>query len=344
MPRPTLGDVANLAAVSKKTVSRVLNNEPSVTPLTKEKVKRAICTLNFQPDLSARRLRTGQSFLLALFYPDAGKLEGIYADPYVNALLRGALAACENHKYDLLLKPVSAQPTPLLTLAKDFISRTKVDGLVLTPPACDDNALVDFLVAERIPFIRIAPKTLHNLAAIMANDIDITTQAIEYLITQGHRAIAIVNPLLSHGAGVWRKQGFSAAMHKHQLPIPANYLLESSGEQLEQDIIALLSSPNRPTAIFATNDSYAVLIYKIAYQLNLKIPEQLSVLGFDDSPLANLIWPGLTSIKQPVQEMAESAVQLLIKFINNGTSNNITTHHCQLTIRDSIKTLEQSII
>lgn len=342
MPRPTIGDVAKLAAVSKKTVSRVLNNELSVTPLTKERVKRAINTLNFQPDLSARRLRTGQSFLLALFYPDAGKVDGIYADPYVNALLRGALAACESHHYDLLLKPVPAHPTPLLALAKDFISRTKVDGLVLTPPACDDQTLIDFLVTEHIPFIRIAPKHLHNLAAVIANDIEITTQAIEFLIENGHRAIAIVNPLLSHGAGLWRKQGFCAAMLKHQLPIPEHYLIESLGEQLEQDITALLSGANRPSAIFATNDSYAVLVYKIAYQLQLNIPEQLSILGFDDSPLASLIWPSLTSIKQPVEEMAESAVKLLVKFINSGVSNNIKLHNCDLTIRHSIKKLPHS--
>lgn len=336
MPRATIGDVANLAAVSKKTVSRVLNNESGVTPFTQDKVRRAIAALNFQPDLSARRLRKGQSYLLALLYPDAGRADSIYADPYVSALLRGALHACDNHQYDLLLRPVSAQPAPLLAFVKDFIHRTQVDGLVLAPPACDDMSLLNYLKSEEIPFVCIAPKHHSDCAAIVADDIAATANGIHYVISQGHSAIAMVNPLLSHGAGIWRKQGFLNAIQHHQLHLPTHYLVESTGDQVEPDIRALLRGKTPPTAIFATNDSYAALVYKVAYQLGLKVPHHLSILGFDDSPLASLLSPGLSSIKQPVQEMAESAVSLIIKLINQEHTPTLILHKCALSIRNSI--------
>lgn len=333
MSRATISDVAKLAGVSKKTVSRVLNNEASVKADTRQQVQIAIEQLGYKPDLSARRLRTGQTFLLAILYPDGGQ----HADPYVNALLRGALTACDEFGYDLLLRPVPPVPTELLQMARDFIDRTQVDGVILSPPACDNAVLLDYLDSVGVPYVRIAPREPQGSPSVVTDEISASREAITYLIGLGHQHIAIVNPLMTHGAGIWRSQGYRQALADHAIQAEPAYLLEMDrAPELEKEIRRLLTMPSPPTAIFAVNDSFAATVYKVAYQLGILIPHQLSVIGFDDAPLAQFLWPPLTSVRQPILELAEQAVALLVKSLLQQQPCAMQQLHCSLVQRSSV--------
>lgn len=333
MSRATIGDVAKLAGVSKKTVSRVLNNEPGVKAETLAQVQQTIADLGYKPDLSARRLRKGQSFLLALLYPDAGE----HSDPYVNALLRGALNGCDKYDYDLLSRPVPLSPDLALNLVRSFIDRTQVDGVVLTPPVCDNPSILSYLTEQNVPFVRIAPREPLGEADIFTDEIAASKEAINNLISQGHQRIAIVNPLYAHGAGVWRSQGFKEAMDENDIDIRADYVLEANvDDHLERNIRKLLTLAERPSAIFAVNDSYAAIVYRVAYQLGIVIPHQLSVIGFDDAPLAQYLWPPLTSIRQPILELAEQAVEILVKSLLELKPVSPEQLQCKLVQRSSV--------
>lgn len=333
MSRATIADVATLAGVSKKTVSRVLNNETSVKENTRQQVQAAIEQLGYKPDLSARRLRTGQTFLLAILYPDGGQ----HADPYVNALLRGALSACDEFGYDLLLRPVPPVPAELLQMASDFIGRTQVDGVILSPPASDNKVLLDYLDSVNVPYVRIAPRELQGRPAVVTDEVTASRDAINHLIGLGHQRIAIVNPLMTHGAGVWRSQGYREALSENGIQINPDYILElDRSPELERDIRRLLSQPHPPSAVFAVNDSFAALVYKVAYQLGIMIPHQLSVLGFDDAPLAQFLWPPLSSVRQPIIELAEQAVAMLVKSLLQHQPYQAKALHCSLVQRSSV--------
>lgn len=333
MSRATIGDVAKQAGVSKKTVSRVLNNEPGVKAETFTQVMAAIEHLGYKPDLSARRLRKGQSFLLAIIYPDAGE----HSDPYVNALLRGALNGCDKFGYDLLLRPIPPSADALVELVSNFIDRTQVDGLIISPPTCDDPQILAYLASQNIPYVRISPKAPSGNADVLTNEVCASKDAINTLISQGHQRIAIVNPLCAHGAGVWRSQGFKEAMRENGIEVKPEYVLETTvDDHLEKNIRKLLSLEERPSAVFAVNDSYAAIVYRVAYQLGIVIPHQLSVLGFDDAPLAQHLWPPLTSIHQPIIGLAEQAVEVLVKHQLEGKEISLEPLQCQLIQRSSI--------
>lgn len=333
MSRATIADVATLAGVSKKTVSRVLNNEASVKADTRQQVQSAIEQLGYKPDLSARRLRTGQTFLLAILYPDGGQ----HADPYVNALLRGALTACDEFGYDLLLRPVPPVPAEIVQMASDFIGRTQVDGVILSPPACDNKVLLEYLDSVGVPYVRIAPREPQGQPAVLTDEVSASRDAINYLISLGHRQIAIVNPLMTHGAGLWRSEGYRQALEENGIEVNPCYLLEMDrSPELEKDIRRLLSQPQPPSAVFAVNDSFAATVYKVAYQLGIMIPHQLSVIGFDDAPLAQFLWPPLSSVRQPILELAEEAVAVLVKSLLQNQPYQAKTLHCSLVQRSSV--------
>ena len=336
MSRATIGDVATLAGVSKKTVSRVLNNEVSVKADTRQQVQAAIEQLGYKPDLSARRLRTGQTFLLAILYPAGSQ----HADPYVTALLRGALTACDEFGYDLLLRPVPPFPTESVQMASDFIGRTQVDGVILSPPACDNKILLEYLDSAAVPYVRIAPRDSAGQPSVVTDEVSASREAINYLIGLGHKKIAIINPLLTHGAGIWRSEGYRQALAENSIEVNPGYLLETEGSpDLEKNIRRLLSLPEPPTAIFAVNDSFAATVYKVAYQLGIAIPHQLSVIGFDDAPLAQFLWPPLSSVRQPIFELAEQAVAVLVKSLLQQQSFQANTLHCSLVQRSSVAPL-----
>lgn len=311
LPRAKIDDVARLAGVSTKTVSRVLNNEPNVRDATRARVKDAAETLNYTPDFSARSLAGQKSYLIAMFYDTASQ-------GYLAGFQAGALAQCGEYGYHLIVERCQVNAPKAGKRVADVAARLRVDGVLLLPPLSNQIDVLSQLDLSGIPFVQIVPADASKAKHYV--DMDDASAAFElttYLLKQGHRRIAHIKGHPSHGASVQRFQGFCAALRAAgrkpdtALIVEGTFSIES-GEAAAQQ---LLDNPDPPTAIFAANDDMAAGALKYARERGLGVPEDLSIVGFDDSEIASVVFPSLTTVRQPIDDMARGAVDLLIDAI-----------------------------
>jgi len=307
--KATIDNVAALAGVSIKTVSRVVNKEPNVRQGTRDKVLKAIAELDYRPNLSARSLAGNRSFVVGLLYdnPSAN---------YVIDVQDGVLSVCRAQGYDVLIHPCDHRDPDIGRELRDLIRQTRVDGLILTPPLSDVEAVLEVLKVAGVPFVRIAP-TLNKAICpyVETNDEEAAYDMTCQLIAQGHQRIGFVRGHPDHKAVGRRYEGYRAALVENDIPIEKALVVQGynsfeSGEEAGQ---LLLDLPERPSAIFASNDDMAAGIMMVAHQRGIRIPQALSVAGFDDTPVAHQIWPSLTTVRQPIQAMAQKATELLLK-------------------------------
>jgi LacI family transcriptional regulator len=305
----TINDVAALAGVSTKTVSRVLNREPHVRPVLRDRVAEAVRSLNYQPNVAARALAGSRAYLLGLCYdnPSPG---------YVSAIQVGALSACREAGYHLLVEQVESDPARGADQVEALLTAVKMDGLILSPPVCDRPEVLDLLQRLGVPFVRIAPAGQFDRGAyVFMDDRKAAYDMTARLVALGHRRIGFVRGPQDHSATPLRLQGFTDAMRDAGLEVrpewivPGAFSFRSGGGCGER----LLSLAERPTAIFASNDDMALGVMAAASRMGLKLPGDLSVAGFDDSPIAQIVWPQLTTIRQPVEAMARAATALLVE-------------------------------
>lgn len=332
MKKSTISDVAAAAGVSNKTVSRVINNEPNVRPEKEELVKAAIAKLGYRPNPSARSLRSNKSYLIGLLYENP-------APYYVVAVQEGALKKCDEQGYDLLLRPCSFSSSGFVAQVVNFTAHSNTDGLILTPPLCDNEPLIRALDKANVSFVRISPFRNHSSPQIASNEFDAAMKLTEHLISLGHEKIGIILGHPEHGASHWRLEGYKSALKNAGIRINERFIQKGdfSFESGEKGARKLLNMKDRPTAIFASNDYMAAAVYKVASQLGLLIPQSLSVVGFDDAPIASQLWPPLTTVKQPTEELSNLATQLLINQIRQ-TDISVTEQKplkCELIIRNS---------
>jgi LacI family transcriptional regulator len=308
----TITDVADAAGVSIKTVSRVFNDEPNVRVLTRERVLKAAVDLDYHPNVAARSLAGRRSFLIGLAYENP-------SPNYVVDLQTGALERLQGERYRLLVLPfadVAAASGRMQAIAR----ASGLDGIVLAPPLCDDAATVAELEACGLPYARIAPTSGGSHAPDVAMDDRAATRAlIDHLVELGHRRIAIVRGDPSHASAAARYDGYRKGLEAHRLDVVADWEVSgaytfASGYEAGK---ALLALPDRPTAIFASNDDMAAGVINAAYEAGVKVPEQLSVAGFDDSNIAAVVWPRLTTIHQPIRDMAREATGALLALIEH---------------------------
>jgi len=324
-PRPhkghvTISHVASQAGVSIKTVSRVINNEPNVRPATAERVHEAIRALNYLPDPSARGLAGQLSWMLGF----------IYANPSPNYLFRaitGALQACSGAGYALSLQAPDEHETDLVAMVEHFVAQSRVDGLLLIPPVGDVPAVLDALEHIQLPYVRVAPLDERPGRGVAIDDRAAASRVTEHLIELGHQRIGFVCGHPDHGASNARQDGYRLALMRHHIPVEEQ--LEVQGRfDFESGVVAgrrLLELDSPPTAIFAANDEMAAGVMQAARQLRWQIPAQLSVAGFDDTPVSRSLWPPLTTVHQPIRHMALRATELLIEEIGlnqRGESNS----------------------
>lgn len=325
----TIKDVASNAGVSIKTVSRVVNKESGVSIKTRDKVQAAIKTLGYTPNHSARGLAGKKSYLLGLLYDNPSAA-------YVLALQAGVLLQCEADGYDLLIHPCSGNAHTLIDDIVSLVKRSRIDGLILTPPLSDYKQLIKALDDNGVKFVRVSPLKEHHSSYVISNEIDAVKSLIRYLISLGHRDIGFITGQPDHAASHWRLRGFKEAMQEANLPISDVYIQQGdfsfeSGERCARSMLELAS---KPTAIFASNDYMAAGVIKVARQMNMSIPRDISIAGFDDAPVASQLWPPLTTIKQPVDKLAAMAAKQLISQIRAEPNQIITEQFaCELVIR-----------
>jgi LacI family transcriptional regulator len=304
----TLEDVAALAEVSAKTVSRVVNAEPAVSEKTRERVLRAIALLDYKPNLSARMLAGDRSYLIGLFYDKPGD--------YLTDFHAGAADRCRESGYHLMLESWDRDSSHFTRQVSTLLGQMRLDGVILLPPLSDDVPMRNTLREASVPTVRIAPRDhTDDSPSIGIDDYLAARQLTAHLLSLGHRRIGFILGKPGHGATEERYRGFADEMRAQNAPIDVS--LVETGNFVFTDGVAcaqrLLNVERPPTAIFASNDDMAAAVISVAHRMGLELPTQLSVVGFDDAPVATMIWPLLTTVRQPVTTMARLAAELIIE-------------------------------
>lgn len=338
MSKPTIFDVAEIAGVSIKTVSRVVNHEQNVRPSTRERVEDAITVLNYRPDQSARNLASHRSHLIALVYDDPSSYE-LPSGGYIIDLQQGALRACKTTAYQLFIHPCDFRQDNVADELKSFIEDTRVSGIILAAPLSNMPAIVHAIESTGTPLVRLSPgKQDGHQYSVGTNDHDISAEVTRYLADLEHQRIAFIKGNPDHAAVVNRFLGYRDGLAASGLQF-SNRLVASgdnsfgSGEACANE---LLTQENAPTAIFAANDDMAAGVLRVAGRLGIDVPAQLSVVGFDDVVLVRLIDPPLTTVHQPLAEMAERAATILMQEeIGEDTGNRAEVIASSIQIRAS---------
>jgi LacI family transcriptional regulator len=314
--RATINDVADKANVSKKTVSRVINREPSVKPVMVERVNRAIAELHFSPNPQARSLALGRSFLVGLIYENP-------SPTYVVNMQLGILDVLRPAGMELVVHPCRRDTESLLDDVRTFIERQRLDGVILPPPLSEDERLVALLRETGCPYVRIACTALDDpTVMVVSNDHLGARQAAKRLTGLGHTRIALVRGPTSYRSSRERGQAFIAALAEHGIVISGDYDIEG-GYTFESGVAAghrLLELAHPPTSVFALNDDMAIGVMQAARERELNLPRDLSVIGFDDLPMAGRVWPNLTSVRLPIRDMGSLASNKLLAQLGHDVS------------------------
>lgn len=304
----TINDVAALAGVSIKSVSRVLNNEPHVRDNLREQVLKAATELGYRPNQAARRMAGKRSFLIAFLYrnPDP---------PYVAGVQSGAAQYCREHGYHLVVEPVPLQKAELEDVVLRLVQTLAPDGIFVVPPLAHNENLLDLMERLKVPLIRIDGLQERTGTNIVIDDFEPAREVTRHLIELGHRRIGFIQPHPGHLTAAARYDGYRNALEEAGLKLDPALVVEGqftfdSGYQAAR---ILLMQPSRPTAIFAANDEMALGAVAAARELGITLPDDLSVAGFDDIPAASTNWPSLTTVHQPFGSYGAAAAAMAIE-------------------------------
>ncbi len=328
----TISDIAKMAGVSKKSVSRVINDEVGVSPETRERIKSIIADVGFRPNRGARALANSRSFLLALAYNNPNP-------SYILDVLKGMQDVGNPLGYEVVMLEVNGADETLPNEIWTFMARSGCDGVLLTPP-----------LSELPVMIGAFQDASWSVARIAGDDVDLQQPQARFddraaalsvgihLLELGHKNIAFVGGHHTSGPTRRRLAGLRDALSIHggRLEDPyiawGDFTFASGYEAAE----ALLKLTPMPTAIFCANDQMAAGAVQAVRETGARVPDHVSVVGFDNSPLSEQVWPPLTSVSQPVRDMGSGATELLIKSIERQPAgqNRLEYSH-SLTIRES---------
>ncbi|WP_232367608.1 LacI family DNA-binding transcriptional regulator [Alteromonas pelagimontana] len=339
--KTTIKDVAKLAGVSFKTVSRVINEEPSVKPDTAEKVHQAIAQLHYQPNTAARNLAGTKAYAIGYVYDNPNAY-------YIINMQNGILNECRNRGYELIIHPCNASSANVTDEILQMVKRSQLAGLVLSPPLSEMASVMDVLDDLDIPYVRIvsgsATKRSHR-PCVFVHDRDAAKNIVDHMISLGHQRIAFISGDKGHRSTEERKLGYREALLDRglsvdpELEIDGSYSFESGVKGLK----SLLDLETPPSAIFACNDEIASGTLFAARLNGIDVPGKLAIAGFENSPFSRQTWPKLTTAAQPTDQIARQAAQTLIDIIQSarnvkfGSSGKVqhVHFHPELVIRES---------
>lgn len=330
-PAPTIIDVAREAGVSIKTVSRVLNREAGVHEQTREQVLAVVERLRYRPKLSARSLAGARSFLIGLLYYDPSAA-------FIGAAQKGAVVRCREAGYHLVVESIEDGAPDVGVQVERMVSALRPDGMILTPPLCDNPRILKVLAERGTPVVLISPgEHESSLMTVRMDDVRAAEEVTRLLIGMGHERIAFVRGAPDQVASGLRHAGFERAMKEHGLPVDPALVCQGDfsfdgGVRCARHLLGLRRPP---TAVFASNDEMALGVLAEAQRQGLAVPEDLSIAGFDDSAAATRVFPPLTTVRQPLEEMARQAVDLLITPGEPGTSSAECVLPHKLMVRGS---------
>ena len=304
----TIQMVADRARVSPKTVSRVSNKERGVRGETRARIQDAIRQLDYQPNLNARGLAGARSFLIGLFYDKPGD--------YLNEFQTGAVQRCRESDLHLMVQPLDIASKEMPRDVSMLVRQLRLEGAILLPPLSDHPVVRAALAEAGVPAVHIAPmRDPVDSPSVDTDDRAAARQMTVQLLEHGHRRIGFMLGPPGHRATEQRYLGFADAMHARAVSIHPELVQTGNFEFADGLECArrILGARARPTAIFASNDDMAAAAACVARQQGLDLPGELSIAGFDDAPVASMIWPQLATVRQPVREIARLAADLIIQ-------------------------------
>jgi LacI family transcriptional regulator len=320
MASATLDDVATRAGVSAKTVSRVVNGERAVRPQTRQRVLRAIEQLEYRPNLLARGLSGSHAYTIGLVYDNPNAY-------YIIAMQQGALAACDALHFGLQIRPCNSRATGLAEELRDFAHRSRLSGLVLTTPVSERSASLRRLASYGIPFVRIlsaAREPRDGFPCVYVDDRDAAYAITAHLLQLGHVRIGFLRGGRHHHASAERLRGYKDALQdygihvRNELIIDGDYVFDQGFRGTRR----LLELAEPPTAIFGCNDEIAAGALAAAQSTGLRVPYDVSIAGFEDSPFSHHSWPPLTTARQRADVIVEHATRMLIARIGGREVEN----------------------
>ena len=314
----TLEDIARMAGVSRATVSRVLNNYPHVRPEVRERVLRVVREVGYTPHAVARSLATQRTHVLGLIIPEA--VSTLFTDPFFSLLITGITHACHARGYHLMLS-LFTTPEEETTLAPRLLKGGYVDGVILASTRLEDP-LIGWMLEEHIPFVLISRHPDPRVTYVDADNIQGARMAVDYLIRQGHTRVATITGPLDMAPGQDRLEGYRRAMQAHRLPVHEAWIVEGDfteegGMAAMQQLLALPDA-ERPTAVFVASDTMAMGALKAVKDAGLHVPQDITLVGFDDLPQTAYLDPPLTTVRQPIPRLGETAVHLLLELLQYG--------------------------
>lgn len=306
--RPTINDIARLAGVSKKTVSRVINASPFVRADTRERVEALIAEHGYAPDPQARGLAYGRAFLIGLVYDNPNP-------QYVVNMQLGLLDAMRGSGFELVVHPCDRGSPSFLDDLRGFVQRQRLFGVVLTPSVSEDERAAELLREIGCDYVRVASVALDQAERMIeTRDRLGGREAARHLADLGHRSFAFISGPPTFRSSHERRSGFEEALAEQGLSLPKKHVLEGA-YTYESGIAcgrALLQLQPRPTAVFAANDEMAAGVLAAAREGGVAVPAELSVVGFDDFQVASRVFPTLTTVRTPTREIGRLAADRLM--------------------------------
>jgi LacI family transcriptional regulator len=312
----TIKHVAADAGVSLQTVSRVINKEPNVRPEMQSRVQASIDRLGYVPSIAAQRMSGSRSYLILAINDRDRTIEDWTArqgTDWVDQMLLGGMLKCAEHGYRMIFELVDTHSDHVERELLGAIAALQPDGIILTPPHSDNPQIVDLLHHQKIPFVRIG--SIQNGAGIPVSmdDEGSARLSTQYLIERGHRRIGFISGSSEYALSGWRVDGWRAVMAAHGLETDG-LLAEGDFSYGSGEVAArsLLERADRSTAIIASNDQMALATLEVARALGIAVPQDLSLISFDNTPLVHFTQPPLTAVDQPIAATTSKAVELII--------------------------------
>jgi LacI family transcriptional regulator len=333
----TIADVARHAGVSIKTVSRVINNEPHVSDVTHKRVMASVSKLGYVTNLPARRLASGRSSTIGLIFHDASW-------HYILDVQKAVLETARKSGYSIILHPCDVTNHTDCKAILTLVMQRAVDGFIFTPPADNSKELLESLNSLNVPFVRLTPTDRGSpWPYVAATDFQGAYEMTKYLISLGHRWIGYILGPGSQKAAHDRFDGYRVALTEFEIAYNPDFVKQGD-DHFQSGVagaLALLQTSPRPTAVFANNDEMAAGALFGMHASGLRVPDDISIAGFDDIPLSTQVWPPLTTVRQPIVEIAEIATRLLIDILEDKTITEF--HHIiptELVVRGSTRALK----
>ncbi len=315
MGKLTLEEIAELAGVSRSTVSRVVNNHAGVKPAVRSRVLKIIQETGYHPDPAARSLASHRSGIIGLVVPRA--VQFLFTDPYYPRLLQGIAQACNSYDYILSLFLFHTEEEEQ-KLSPRVLRHQLVDGVILSALPLDDP-LVKQLVENKVPFVMIGrPDDPTEVSFVNVDNVAGAYSAVRHLIQLGRKRIATITGPLDTTVGLDRKQGYLNALNDRGIMIDERLIVEGDFTEVGGYLGMQRLLPQQPQAVFVASDTMALGALRALRQAGVNVPAEVAVIGYDDLPLSATSEPPLTTVRQPIRRLGAQAVESLVDILVNG--------------------------